>query len=141
MSFNPTFQNYNFIPFYQNNMNINGSNNYLQQLMSQQSMMAPAMNSFMSQMGGHHPYQMMAGQHGVIDSTTMGQSSYPFLYNNSIMGKQPHLLPMMPTMTNPLQMNTTTSIDQRMVLSNPLKNPLLYDSQNRAQSQSTVNYP
>jgi hypothetical protein len=137
MSFNPTFQNYNFIPFFQSNMNFNGANNYLSQMMGQQPMMATAVNPYMGQIG--HPYSIVGGPQpiGVIDPS--GQPTYPYMFSNNMMGKQPQLIPVI--QTNPLQISTATTVDQRMVLSNPAMNPLLFNSQARTLNQSSVTHP
>lgn len=131
MSFNPTFQNYNFIPLFQNNMNFNGANNYMGHMMGQQHMITQPTHPYVGHMNTM-PYQFMGGQQPVslVDSTVTNQPNYPLLFNPSMMGKQPQLVPVIAS--NPLQMSTASSmspIDQRLRMSNPMMNPLMFTSQ------------
>lgn len=129
MSFNPTFQNYNFIPFFQSNMNFNGANNYLGQMMGHPQVIPTPMNPYVGQVG-QLPYQLVGTPSVSLADSSVSQYSYPtMLFNGGLQMRQPQLMPMVPA--NSLQVSSVSTVDPRMVMSNPSMNPLLSFNQTR----------
>jgi hypothetical protein len=125
-SFNPTFQNYNYIPFFQNNMSFNGANNYMAQMIGQHPPFHTT-HTIPNNYGYYPNYPFVtsmptpsAGMMGIQEAP---KTTYPYMLNGAA-GKQPQFIPIVsPT---PIQMPGSSSIDQRMMLANPTLNPLMF---------------
>jgi hypothetical protein len=122
-------------------MNFNGANNYLNQIMGQHQPVH-AIHTIPNTYGHYPNYPFVTpvptssvGMLGMQDASTTG---YPYIFNNAMIGKQPQLMPILSS--TPIQMATSSPIDQRMMLSNPTLNPLMFSQTqpSLAQSQTTT---
>lgn len=119
-SFNPTFQNYNFIPLFQNNMNFANPNNFISPMMP---------GSAIPHLSPMQPAVQALPFYGGLPLTYNYDSLLPSS-SMQLPGQPPKLQQLVPM---PMMPQLPSSVDPRMFLSNPPL-PMLNSSIRTSQS-------